>query len=254
MFDPVIVIPVFQHGEALNDTVLRLCAWGIPLIVVDDGSDPAQNRLIRKACRGDHVMLLTRNSNGGKGAAVIDGLKEAKRRGCTHVFQIDADGQHDFSCLPKFIRAAQQHPAALILGYACYDNSIPASRRCGRWITHIWVWINTLSFRVRDSMCGFRIYPLASTLEIIAASTVGKHMEFDAELCVRFCWKNLPVINLPVGVTYPKDGKSNFRMKQDNILISLMHARLFFGMLLRFPVLLLARIQTIMFGKLKNIK
>ena len=76
-------------------------------------------------------------------------------------------------------------------------------------------------------------------------------MNFDPELCVRACWKGLPVINLPVGVTYPDGGRSNFRIKQDNILITLMHVRLFFGMLLRSPLLLFARIRAMLSSGLK---
>ena len=42
----------------------------------------------------------------------------------------------------------------------------------------------------------------------------------------------------PTRVRYPEDGVSHFRVWQDNLLISAMHARLFFGMLWRSPRLL----------------
>ena len=251
MFNLVILIPVFQHGEALGDTVWRLRISGIPLIVVNDGSDTAQGLLIRDACKGNHIKLLERDFNGGKGAAVIDGLREAKRQGYTHAFQIDADGQHDLSSLPDFIQIAHRHPDALILGYPCYDESVPFGRQLGRWLTRIWVWINTLSLHIYDPMCGFRVYPITPILHIIDGSNIGRHMEFDPEICVRACWKGQPIVNLPVGVVYPEGGKSNFRMKQDNILISLMHTRLFVGMLLRSPLLLLIRMRTIIFDGIK---
>ena len=44
-------------------------------------------------------------------------------------------------------------------------------------------------------------------------------------------------------VTYPQDGLSHFRAWSDNVLISGMHARLFAGMLLRSPRLLLRKLQ-----------
>lgn len=251
MFNVAIVIPVFQHGNVLGDTVLRLLPSGIPLIVVNDGSDPEQSLLIRDVCRNKRIKLLERCSNGGKGAAVIDGLREAQSRGYTHVIQVDADGQHDLSRLPDFIHTARQHPDAMILGYPCYDESLPLGRQIARWLTHIWIWINTLSLSIRDSMCGFRIYPISPILVIIDGSNIGKHMNFDPELCVRACWKGLPIINLPVGVTYPDGGQSNFRIKQDNILIALMHTRLFFGMFLRSPLLLFARIRAIISGSFR---
>jgi hypothetical protein len=44
-------------------------------------------------------------------------------------------------------------------------------------------------------------------------------------------------------VTYPRDGVSHFDLWHDNLRISGMHARLFFGMLLRMPGLLLRRLR-----------
>lgn len=232
MFNPVILIPVFQHAEALASTISCLVKFKIPLIVINDGSDLCQTRLINEACQKQHVLLVNRPSNGGKGAAVIDGLKVAKDQGYTHAFQIDADGQHDSTSLPVFIQVAEKNPCALILGYPKFDDTVPLARKLGRQFTQFWVCINTVSFCIRDSMCGFRIYPISLMLEIIDSSNIGQRMEFDTELCVYVCWKGMEIINLPVPVTYPKDGKSNFRLLQDNARISFMHARLFVGMLI----------------------
>jgi hypothetical protein len=43
-------------------------------------------------------------------------------------------------------------------------------------------------------------------------------------------------------VRYPEDGVSHFRVWRDNLLISAMHTRLFFGMLWRAPMLLLRKL------------
>ncbi|MFP3747745.1 glycosyltransferase family 2 protein, partial [Achromobacter sp. SIMBA_011] len=78
----------------------------------------------------------------------------------THALQIDADGQHDAADVPRFLAAAAAHPRAVVLGQPVYDESVPKARLYGRYLTHVWVWIETLSFTIRDSMCGFRLYPL----------------------------------------------------------------------------------------------
>ena len=238
MFSIVAIIPVYQHGDALGDTVQRLSKYRIPIIVVNDGSDSQQSILVRDVCRRIGAILVERSLNGGKGAAVIDGLLEAQRQGYSHAFQIDADGQHNIDRVPQFIRVAKQNPARLVLGYPRYDLSAPLARRLGRWVTNFWVCVNSLSLKIRDSMCGFRVYPIACILDVIGKSNIGKHMEFDSELCIRARWEYIEFINLPVEVVYPRNGLSNFRMIEDNIDISLMHARMFFGMLLRFPLLL----------------
>lgn len=126
----------------------------------------------------------------------------------------------------------------MICGYPVYDDSVPRARLYGRYATHIWVWINTLSFAIKDSMCGLRIYPLAATLRVVERQRIGRRMDFDTEIAVRLYWSGMGVVNLPTRVRYPEDGVSHFRVWRDNLLISAMHTRLFFGMLWRSPKLL----------------
>jgi hypothetical protein len=67
-------------------------------------------------------------------------------------------------------------------------------------------------------------------------------MEFDIEITVRLFWSGVPVRSMPTRVRYPSDGVSHFRLFRDNVLISAMHTRLFFGMLRRLPRLLARRL------------
>ena len=69
-------------------------------------------------------------------------------------------------------------------------------------------------------------------------------MDFDTDVLVRLSWAGVRVRNLPTRVTYPADGVSHFDLWRDNVRISLMHARLFFGMLPRLPRLLARRLAT----------
>ena len=159
------------------------------------------------------------------------------------MLQIDADGQHDTADLPRFIEAARAHPEAVICGIPAYDASVPKARLYGRYATHIWVWINTLSLHLRDTMCGFRVYPLPPVLRLIGEETIGRRMDFDTEVMVRLYWRQLPVEHLATRVTYPADGVSHFDVWRDNVRISRMHTRLFFGMLWRAPRLLWRRLR-----------
>src|SRR5690606_10928118 len=157
--------------------------------------------------------------------------------------QIDADGQHDAEDIPRFLERSAAHPDALICGTPIYDASVPKGRLYGRYLTHVWVWINTLSLTIRDSMCGFRVYPLAPTLRLIAQVRIGERMDFDVEVLVRLFWRGMRILSLPTKVRYPTDGISHFDVLHDNVRISRMHAKLFFGMLVRAPVLLWRRVR-----------
>lgn len=240
-----ILIPFYNHEGAVNAVVASLKSLGLPCLIVNDGSDVACTPVLDEITRheSDWVRVISYWPNRGKGGAVMRGFEEAFAQGCTHVLQIDADGQHDSDSIPQLLQLARKHPQAVITGYGVYDASVPKSRLYGRLVTHLWVWINTLSLQIRDSMCGFRVYPLAPCIEICRQARLGERMSFDIEIMVRLVWRGVPVINLPVPVSYPTDGVSHFKLWLDNWQISGAHARMFFGMLWRAPLLLFRRLK-----------
>lgn len=244
-FSPLVVVPVFDHPQAIAGLVETIRGHGVPCLLVDDGSGPECAALLAGLAQRhpDEVSLLRLASNQGKGAAVMAGLREAGRRGHSHGLQIDADGQHDARDIPTFLAMARETPDAVINGRPVYDQSVPKARLYGRYATHVWVWINTLSLDIRDSMCGFRVYPLAPTLALLDAQRLGRRMDFDTEILVRLHWQGLAIRDCPTRVTYPEHGVSHFRLLRDNLRISAMHTRLFFGMLLRLPRLLARKVR-----------
>jgi predicted LPLAT superfamily acyltransferase len=239
-FSPCVVIPCYNHGAMMASVLARLAPFNLPVIVVDDGSDAA-TQLQLATLHAPQLSLLRLDSNQGKGAAVIHGLRAAAARGFTHAVQLDADGQHQAEDLPLMLAEAERYPDALISGQPLYDDSIPKSRLYGRYITHFWVWIETLSLSIRDSMCGFRVYPLAATLALCDRRAIGQRMDFDTEIMVRLYWQGIHSRFIPTRVTYPASGLSHFDALYDNLRISWMHTRLFFGMLPRIPRLLTMR-------------
>ena len=240
-----IIIPVYNHENAIVKVVEKVKAFGLPCFLVNDGSSILCSQVLAELSdkEASWLTLITRPENGGKGAAVIDGLKAALAQGFSHAIQLDADGQHDVNAIPQFLSASKQQPDALILGQPCFDDSVPKSRLYGRQITNFWIRVNTLSDAIADGMCGFRLYPLAAVKQLISTKTLAQRMDFDIEIVVRLYWQGVNVINLPTSVSYPLDGVSHFKLWEDNVMISKTHARLFFGMLLRFPLLLWRRMQ-----------
>lgn len=239
IFRPCFVIPIYNHKDTIDAMVARLVPYGLPIFIVDDGSDVAtRDTLTAIASREPSVRLLRFPLNCGKGAAVMHGLQEAHAAGFSHALQIDADGQHDTADVPKFLERGRGKPSAVICGAPVYDSSAPKSRRYGRYITHFWVWVETLAFDIQDSMCGFRLYPLAATCALINRARIPTRMDFDIGIIVRLAWQGLPIENVTTRVVYPKGGLSHFHALRDNLRISRTHAWLTCGMLARLPLLL----------------
>jgi len=236
------IIPSHNHYRMIDSIVKRLHEFKLPIFVIDDGSDePALSTLAALHNEVSGIVVHRFDANQGKGAAVIKGFHLATAAGFTHALQVDADGQHDLSVLSRLMELAATYPEALISGQPLYDDSIPRGRRIGRWVTHMWVWIETLSFRITDSMCGFRVYPLVPVQKLLAEEHIGSHMEFDTDIMVRLFWRGVAPVMLPVKVIYPPDNTSNFDLLRDNWRITKTHARLFLTMLMRLPSILAHR-------------
>lgn len=242
-FNASILIPVFNHENAIEGTLQHALQFGYRVLLVDDGSKPSCQSKVQSLCQthGESVMLLRLEHNSGKGAAIKQGLAKLKAEGFSHALQVDADGQHDLSDVPKFMLTAANSPRAMVTGVPIYDESVPKYRYYLRYLTHVWVWINTLSWQAKDTMCGFRVYPLSQCEMLLQQHSCGDRMEFDTEIVVHWLWLDHELINLPTQVRYPTDGVSYFKPLQDNYLISTMHARMFFGMLKRLPRILWRR-------------
>jgi glycosyltransferase involved in cell wall biosynthesis len=209
---------------------------------VDDGSHAATRaELDRIEARHPWVTVEHREHNGGRGAALRSGYRRALALGFTHAVQLDADGQHESGDVPRLLEAAQKDPSALVLGRPIFDASAPRLRLFGRKLSQLGVWLETLSFAIEDPLCGFRCFPLAPTLELLAAAPLGDRMDFDPEIAVRLYWQGLPIVNVPTRVRYPEHGLSHFAPAYDSWLIARAHARLVAGMLLRIPWLLARR-------------
>ena len=243
VFKPLVVIPVYNHEQAIGAMVDGVRMHALECLLVDDGSRASCAAVLDALAQREGVHLLRLPHNQGKGGAMLAGFRNAAQRGATHVLQIDADGQHTCADIPRFIAAAQATPDAIINGTPVYDASVPKGRLYGRYLTHVLVWINTLSLQIHDAMCGFRVYPLAPVLSLINEETLGLRMDFDPEILVRLHWRGVQIQSVETHVRYHTDGVSHFDVWRDNVRISRMHARLFFGMLRRLPHLLWRKLR-----------
>ncbi|MBP7288048.1 MAG: glycosyltransferase family 2 protein [Nannocystaceae bacterium] len=220
------VIPTYDNPRTIAAVVEGVRAVVDEVIVVDDGSAAAGRREVERLHASGLVHAVFRPHNGGKGAAVKDGLREAFARGFSHALQVDADGQHTLADAPRLLAAAREQPDALVLGAPIYDATAPRSRLIGRRITQFWTNLEVGRGIIDDPMCGFRVYPLAAAT---AVDVPANRMDFDIEIAVRMVWWGTKVVNVPTAVRYVSaddGGVSHFRMWGDNLRISWMHTRL----------------------------
>jgi len=234
-----LIIPVYNHHHKLQDLLTALSEYQQTIFLIDDGSDQTSANKIREIAHlFERVQLHRHDDNQGKGAAVMTGMQLAQRQGFSHAIQIDADFQHNPADIPQFISQSEHKPEALICGIPVYDETVNKLRFYARYLTHVWVWVHTWSLDIKDSMCGYRLYPVVDFMAQVKRKKPGQYMNFDTEIIVRLHWQGVEIINVPTHVRYHDDVPSNFRPLADNWAITKMHTVLFFGMIIRIPKLL----------------
>ena len=242
----LVLIPSYNPGVLLSGTVRAARAHWDPVWVVVDGSTDGSAALLTALARDDPgLRVLVRERNGGKGAALFDGLQAARSAGYTHVLTMDSDGQHPAECIAHFMSASAAAPEAMILGVPAFDASAPRIRLRGRRVANWWTNLETLWSGIADTLFGFRVYPIAPLLEVMQRTRWMRRFDFDAEAVVRLSWRGVPAYNLPAPCRYfsrADGGVSHFNYWRDNLLLTWMYTRLFFGFLVRLPLLVARRI------------
>ena len=239
----LVVIPSYNPGPQVYETVRAARAhWSPVWVVVDGSTDGTREGLQRMAQADPGLRVLALAQNRGKGAAVMHALEQAAAAGYSHALTMDSDGQHPAACIAEFMAASLRAPQAMVLGVPRFDASAPALRVKGRRISNWWANLETLWAGIGDSLFGFRVYPVAPLLAVMRGQPWMRRFDFDPEAAVRLCWRGVPPLNLSAPVRYLRPhegGVSHFNYWRDNLLLIWMHLRLMLGFLLRLPLLAL---------------
>ncbi len=108
----MVVVPGYNEGAVLADTLSDLCARGYSVVVVDDGSSDNTAQVVSRF----PVHYVRHRINLGQGAALETGTRYALRNGADVIVHFDADGQHPAEQIPALIRPIVEGTADVAMG------------------------------------------------------------------------------------------------------------------------------------------
>lgn len=243
----LVLIPSYNPGPGVLQTVRQARTQWAPVWVVVDGSTDGTDQSLQALAQGDpglKVIVLPQNQ--GKGAAVLEGITRAAQAGFTHALTMDSDGQHPADLIPTFMAASQRDAGTMVLGKPVFGPEAPALRVNGRKVSNGWANLETLWMGVGDSLYGFRVYPIAPLIQVMRGNRFMRRFDFDPEAVVRLCWAGVRPVNIDAPVRYlsaEEGGVSHFKYLRDNTLLTWMHTRLFIGFVWRLPLLIWRRMN-----------
>ncbi|MEK0445293.1 MAG: hypothetical protein RLZZ399_614 [Verrucomicrobiota bacterium] len=225
-----IVIPSYNSGCLLEKTLREVLETGWPVFLVVDGSTDGSERCAEPLGSAFGTLETIRfDENRGKGAAVIAAFEAAHARGFTHALVMDSDGQHAVRDIPTMMTLSGRNPEAMILGVPDFGADAPRLRVYWRRVGNWWTRLETLSAGIRDSLFGFRVYPIQLSLSALRDTSAGRRFDFETQLAVRLYWAGVRPLNVLSKVIYPsrsRGGVSHFRYLRDNWLLLRTHLAL----------------------------
>jgi glycosyltransferase involved in cell wall biosynthesis len=214
----------------LRETVRdALAHWQPGWVVIDGSTDDSRSAMEQLARHEPHLRIIVRDTNGGKGAAVLTGAEAALAAGFTHALVMDADGQHPANRITDFMAASQAQRDALILGRPVFGPEAPQVRLQGRKLSVGLVRFEIMGSGIDDPLFGFRVYPLDPLLQLMRTTRSARRYDFDPAVGVRLFWRGVPTVNLPAACRYrsrAEGGVSHFRYGRDNARMVALHTRL----------------------------
>ena len=180
------------------------------VIVVDDGSTDSTSQ---RAMDGGAIVIKHVN-NQGKGAALRTGFSYVERKRFSVLITMDADRQHDYTELPKFIEEFKKNSADIVIGNRMSDTrNMPFVRLYTNRITSFFTSL-FLSCRISDTQSGYR---LIRTEVLRNINLLTSNFETESEVLIKAGRKGFRIKEIPIKTVYLPNAQSKIRPIKDTL-------------------------------------
>lgn len=190
----LIGVPCLNEEKTLRGVIDEAKKYG-DVLVVNDGSSDRSQEIIREL----GVQSIIHSKRCGYGDSIGELFAMAKFNNYDVLVTLDADGQHDASEIPRFLRAVVSSNVVVGNRFLA-DNSVPDYRKVG---------IKAVSkfSGVGDSQCGFRAYD-KKAISVIAEHISERGMGASIEILKLAQGSKLRIAEVPCSISYDKGDHS----------------------------------------------
>lgn len=191
-----VVVAAYNEGPAVGDVVAGLKAYGLKVIVVDDGSADETSAIARDA----GAVVVQHPVNLGQGAALQTGIDFALRRNAKFIVTFDADGQHLASDVPVLLATLLSSDADIACGSRFLGRAVNLSkpRRAILKMATMFTFLTT-GLRMTDAHNGLRAMTRPCAMRIRIRQN---RMAHASEMIAEIARHKLRFVEVPVTICY----------------------------------------------------
>jgi glycosyltransferase involved in cell wall biosynthesis len=224
-----VVIPCFRVKKHISAVIGSLGSEVSRIYVVDDACPEATGKFVEETVDDDRVQVLYQEQNGGVGAAVIAGYRQAVADGAAVIVKIDGDGQMDPALIPRFVRPIVTGEADYTKGNRFWDieglRSMPWLRFLGNAALSFVSKLSSGYWDLFDPTNGYTAIH-ADVVRLLPLDRVSPRWFFESDMLFRLNTIRAAVAEIPMDAHYA-DESSNLRPGALLGEFALKHARNF---------------------------
>lgn len=213
----LIIIPCYNESENIVNLIDVLLALdqNIEVLVVDDSADNTAELVRGRQVGEPRLHLIKRQGKGGRGTAVLDGIKFGLARDYKLVAEMDADFSHDPKEFSSLVAVSGDN--TLVIG----SRDIKGSKIVG------WPWKRTtfhylanfyariiLGIPIKDYTNGYRVYGRQALEKLDMTKIKGIGYIVLSEISYQLFKRGVQFKEVPTLFVNRRRGASNFSLKE----------------------------------------
>lgn len=217
MANTLVIVPAYNEEENIGRLAEQLLALpvGVDVVVVDDGADRTAAIIQEMQSGNPGLFLIKRQGKGGRGSAVLEGIRFGLTRQYKFLVEMDADFSHDPQELPRLLEAATEDN--IVIGSRYVQGSVienwPLKRRIFSRFSNFYT-NAVFHIGIHDYTNGYRVYGRRAIEKLDMARIKATGYIVLSEISYQLYKKGVPFVERPIRFVNRTRGGSNLTLKE----------------------------------------
>jgi dolichol-phosphate mannosyltransferase len=206
-----VVVPAYRVRAHILGVLSAIGPEVDVIFVVDDACPEGSGDLVRSTVTDPRVRVITREHNGGVGAATKTGWRAALEDDCDVVVKVDGDGQMDPALVSTFTQPILDHVADYTKGNRFFDpeslRTMPRLRVTGNALLSFLSKLSSGYWQTFDPTNGF-VAIGATALRRLPLDKIADNYFFESDVLFRLGTIRAVVKDIPMDALYADETSS----------------------------------------------